>query len=462
MAAYRESVDTSAAYVPVDVDGLADEVAAPTAAPAPRRGLIAAALAATAVVAVGAATVARGGAQSHGLRQLPGTADLQIKAEATWVQGVAFPSQAPEMDVDVQYTDLQIKVEATWVQNGVFPSQAPEMDVDVQYIGAAGWGTNYDHIPTPEMCASMCQGVEKCNAYTWVKDAGLPGCPSQCWLMEGISEKKPLKGLVSGKPPTRKPFAPPPASKGAASGSLYCFALMVPEGYEEGLLKWQHDNKAGIFGCDQAAVYSNTHITIAPAVVTQVVNSTLKCGYGGDSMSALNAWIFIEVWRKLIAVGDYKKHDWVVKVDPDAVFFPDRLSKLLVKYQGAGYINNCRYGMHGPIELFSSRAIDVLAADYKLSWDGKAPKTCVTKMDFGQWGEDMFMDQCLSKILEVKPVPTDSTLMCESHCECNAWYWCNEGPDMVSYHPFKSIDSFKNCMANAMGSAGKETKHMLH
>eukprot|EP00445_Apocalathium_hangoei_P047818 CAMPEP_0203996642 /NCGR_PEP_ID=MMETSP0360-20130528/12853_1 /ASSEMBLY_ACC=CAM_ASM_000342 /TAXON_ID=268821 /ORGANISM="Scrippsiella Hangoei, Strain SHTV-5" /LENGTH=112 /DNA_ID=CAMNT_0050937467 /DNA_START=56 /DNA_END=391 /DNA_ORIENTATION=+ len=112
MAASHDSVNTSGAYAPVAVAGPVDELAPPTAAHFPRRGLIAA-LCATALVAVGAATAARGGAQSQGLRQLPGAADLQIKAE---VPGAA---------------DVPIKVEATWVQNGVFPSQAPEMDVDV-------------------------------------------------------------------------------------------------------------------------------------------------------------------------------------------------------------------------------------------------------------------------------------------------------------------------------------------
>jgi len=305
------------------------------------------------------------------------------------------------------------------------------------------------------MCGAMCQGVDKCKAYTWVKDAGLPGCPSQCWLKDAVGVKKTKKGLVSGVPPARKSFSVAPSGAGGDSGSLYCFALMVPGGYEGGLLKWQYEYKAGIFGCDTPAVYSNKAIEVAPGVTTKVVNSTLKCGYGGDSGSALNAWIFIAVWHEVIAVGQYKSHDWVVKVDPDAVFFADRLGRLLAKHKGAGYVNNCKYGMHGPIEVFSSGAINTLAEDYKRSWDGKAPKTCVTGQHFGQWGEDMFMDQCLGKVLEVKPRPTDAKLMCESHCDCPSWYWCNEGPDMVSYHPFKSIESYKNCMANALGGSSE-------
>jgi len=342
--------------------------------------------------------------------------------------------------------------EVTWMQGADFPSHAPPMDVDMEYQVDGGWGANYDHIPDPEMCAALCQGVARCQAYTWIKDAGLDGCPSQCWLKDSVGKKVPKKGLVSGVPPPRKELPVAFLGGGAVSagGSLYCFALMVPGGYEEGLLRWQHEQKAGIFGCNEAAIYSNDSVAVADNVRAKVVNSTLKCEYGGDSMSALNSWIFIAVWEKVIALGDFKAHEWVVKVDPDAVFFPARLGRLLTEHAGAGYINNCKYGMHGPIEVFSSHAISLLGEDYRRSWDGKAPSKCVSKLNFGLWGEDMFIDQCLGKVLDVGPRPTEPRLMCESHCDCPAWYWCGEGPDVVSYHPFKSIDSWKACMGNAL------------
>lgn len=348
--------------------------------------------------------------------------------------------------------------EVTWDQGADFPSQAPPMDVDVEYVVNGGWGTNYDHIPTPEMCSAMCQGVDKCKSYTWVKDAGLPGCPSQCWLKGAVGTKKNQKGVVSGVPPKRKELVVPPAIRGSEFKSLYCWALMVPGSYEQDMLKWQSEHNAGIFGCDQAAVYSNKHLSIAPGIETEYVNTSLKCGYGGDSQSALNSWIFIAVWQKVIEVQDYKKHDFVVKADPDTVFFANRLKRLLVKHDGAAYINNCRYGMHGPIEVFGTESVEALAVDYHRSWDGKAPKKCVSEQHFGQWGEDMFMDQCLHKILEVSPRPTDENLLCESHCKCDAWYWCNEGPDVVSYHPFKSVSAYKNCMANAGGDSLSEVQ----
>lgn len=342
---------------------------------------------------------------------------------------------------------------ATWSPN--FQSQCGKMDVDVEYQDeTSGWGKNYDHIPTPEMCCAMCQGVPKCKAFTWVKEAGLEGCPSQCWLKGGTGIPRPKKGLVSGLPPPRKAFDSLPSNKGAEPGtSLFCFSLMVPGTDEQKLLAWQHEHQVSIFACEGFAIYSSKAIQVTSGVTSVVIDSDLKCGYGGDSQSALNAWIFIALFRKLLHDGDYARHDWSVKADPDAVFFPDRLRRVVLEHQDVGYINNCKYGMHGPIEVFAKSGMVQLAADYNRSWDGKAPKSCVEGLDFGQWGEDMFLDQCLSKILKVEKSPADERLMCEDHCDCPAWYWCTNGTERVSFHPFKTVDAYAVCMGNALDSA---------
>jgi len=365
---------------------------------------------------------------------------------------VARISTGGQASQSIDAEAIEVK-SATWVQD--FPSQCGKVDVDVEYQDeVSGWGINYDHIPTPEMCCAMCQGVPKCKAYTWVKEAGLDGCPSQCWLKGGTGIAKPKKGLVSGIPPPRKQFGLLPTGRTEEGTTLFCFSLMVPGTDEQKLLAWQHENKASIFACEGVAVYSSKHVDVVPGKIsTTVIDSDLKCNYGGDSQSALNAWIFIALFDKLLDDGVYAKFDWTVKADPDAVFFPGRLRNILPQHRGAGYINNCKYGMHGPIEVFSKRAMDVLAEDYKASWDGKAPKSCVDSMDFGQWGEDMFLDQCLSKILHVAPRPLDTRLMCEAHCDCPSWYWCTNGTDRVSFHPFKTVDAYATCMGNALGTS---------
>merc|ERR1712217_671241 len=202
-------------------------------------------------------------------------------------------------------------------------------------------------------------------------------------------------------------------------------------------------------GCDGWGVYSNESITVGEGLKTHVVNTSLKVKFGGDSYTALNSWIFIAMWKKVIDLKVHKKYDWIVKVDPDAVFFADRLRTVVARHRNAGYINNCQYGLYGPIEVLSAKAVTALEMDYAASWDGKAPKQCVDTLHFGQWGEDFFLSRCLWQVLKVEG-ELDTTLMCEAHCSCSDWYWCRNGTDRVSFHPFKRVDMYKQCMANAL------------
>merc|ERR1719382_899873 len=74
---------------------------------------------------------------------------------------------------------------------------------------------------------------------------------------------------------------------------------------------------------------------------------------------------------------------------------------------------------------------------------------CVEQQHFGQWGEDMFIDQCLHTVHHLT-APIEPRLMCEDHCDCRDYYWCKHGPQIVSYHPFKTVAAYENCIANAV------------
>jgi len=238
--------------------------------------------------------------------------------------------------------------------------------------------------------------------------------------------------------------------------SLFCFSLVLPTGYERKFINMQRDLNTSIFACDRAAVYSNLSFDFAPGQKTSVVNSSLSCEKGGDSYTALNSWVFIEVWRRVISDGWFLEYEWTVKVDADAVFFPDRLRIVLNDHPGAGYVSNCRYGMHGPVEVLSRTAMQVLSDDYADSEDERSPRRCVDELQFGLWGEDMFLDNCLSQVHNVSRV-VDVRLLCEGACDCPDWFWCNSGDDRVSYHPFKREDMYRQCVANALGAARVHT-----
>lgn len=340
-----------------------------------------------------------------------------------------------------------------------YPPQCGKMEENTDYVvyGAKTWGMSLDHIPSADMCCAFCQREPRCKSFVWVEDAGLEGCPSQCWLKGAKPDKKKKKkGVTAGIPPKRPKWVMTPQVLSPDTfqkeAGLFCFSLMLPFGYEPTLLAWQFKNQASIFACDKYAVYTNKSMEVVPGLFTRVVDSNLHCGVGGDSNSALNSWIFIAVWKAVLEDGYWLEYPWTVKTDPDCVFFPGRLRSILPKYYGEPYINNCHYGLHGPIEVLGQPALRALQADYQASKDGKAPKRCVSEQHFGLWGEDMFLAQCLFTVLSVtngdEPV-LDSRIMCEDHCDCDQYYWCNNGTDRISFHPFKSVDAYQNCVAMA-------------
>jgi hypothetical protein len=224
---------------------------------------------------------------------------------------------------------------------------------------------------------------------------------------------------------------------------------MLPGSYEEDLLRMEYALHANIFACDQYAIYSNALIEVAPGIRTGVVDSDLKCDKGGEFMTALNTPIFLAVWTKVMMDGTFLNHDWVVKADPDTVFFPDRLRQMLVKYSddtrmGTGlYLNNCKFGLHGPLEVFSVNAVK--------AW-GTGSAHCMKhfeKLCNGPclWGEDMFIDQCLWKVLNVRR-ENEYNLLTEDHCAPPAnWYDCRD-KTQIAFHPFKALDSYRECWTN--------------
>jgi len=229
---------------------------------------------------------------------------------------------------------------------------------------------------------------------------------------------------------------------------------MVPNSEEQSLLVIAFQNGAGIFECDARTIYSSEELEVAPGVVTHTVDSDLRCDTGGEFDTALNLEIFLEVWRKVVADGDFGRYDWTAKVDPDSVFFPGRLRQVLRNHQppesGEGvYLNNCEFGLHGPIEVFSREAV-------KTWWDGS--KRCLDhfwEMCSGDcnWGEDIFIDQCLWKVLNAKRDDEDALLV-EDHCSPpEGWRSCEDSWH-VAFHPFKTGFEWMQCFETANAFQG--------
>lgn len=281
--------------------------------------------------------------------------------------------------------------------------------------------------------------------WSWGERRGATVLSDVSLLKELEMDEKPWRkhevGVVSGGLPC--------LTEKLVARTLYCFSLMMPHGYETDLLTWQRSANTSIFGCDEHAVYSNRSFLVAPGVMTNGINSSLECKVGGEWGTALNLDIFMAVWRHVIFDGRFQHYDWTVKVDPDAVFLPERLRRMLphhIEVPEGVYLNNCKFGMHGPIEVFSRNAVN--------SWAAGSDK-CVrhfSKLCKGTcgWGEDMFIDQCLMRVLNVRR-DNEWALLLEDHCAPDPKHPMPWGTSVcrdthAAFHPFKNQSAYAGCL----------------
>mmetsp|Transcript_53648 Transcript_53648/g.166236 ORF Transcript_53648/g.166236 Transcript_53648/m.166236 type:complete len:234 (-) Transcript_53648:173-874(-) len=218
----------------------------------------------------------------------------------------------------------------------------------------------------------------------------------------------------------------------------------------------------GIFACDGHAVFNSTERLDflrrqGLPVRTVPVPGTLAAPLGGLYHTALNTDVFVRVWKAAVRQGDFRRYDWTVKADPDSVFLPERLRQLVRTVSqrlpelerpgtavchacggnwssAAVYLNNCRFGLHGPLEVLSRGAVDAFASGL--------PRC--EHLRVKPWGEDWFMDHCLQH-LGARRVD-EFRLLSEAHCGQHP-FPCKAAS--VAFHPFKDVQRYLQCSSNA-------------
>jgi len=238
---------------------------------------------------------------------------------------------------------------------------------------------------------------------------------------------------------------------------LFCWSIMVPgpSTTEEALIRSQLAKRVGIFACNDYVVISRKKVAIGHDDCGDVVDTwvndvkPVKMGeFGKDGQttnSFLNTEIFMIAWETLIGNPRMWAHDWIAKVDPDAVFFPDRLRLFVKEHTGeTAYYTNCWWDMQvgpkgglmfGSLEVFSQKAIGAYHA-------GTA--RCKA-LDWRGWGEDMYMQKCMNA-LGVGKVP-EFDIFYDVNCNQGS---C-EDKSRVSYHPYKDVGSYWGCWEKSGG-----------
>lgn len=254
----------------------------------------------------------------------------------------------------------------------------------------------------------------------------------------------------------KKPAASAPISGNDTLPSLFCWSYSQTHGYEWETILLQRAHVYSIFSCNDWAVF-----TLEPgdlgsgATTTAIYGPPAQVGWQPGGQLILNTDLFLRVWGKIKEGTQFKKNQWTVKVDVDAVFFPDRLREHL-RWKGNPwhnkvYFKNCQdfNSMQGPLEVYSRAAMDTF-------FEGML--RC-KEWVHGNFGEDIFMQHCMpilgiNFLVDWQMVADQycHTLPYTCACDDNSAFW------KAALHPCKSADTWLKCHQTSTAKARLKAK----
>jgi len=297
------------------------------------------------------------------------------------------------------------------------------------------------HCPKPCDCHTAESG-EKCHdSIKWVIREGIEKHPK--WY-HGINTTSRFEHVQARLHEDEHTTCPRPCTPRVwSSPSLFCFAVFRSKGYELDLVKSQVKKGVGVFACDEFAALSDTKLPLGEGLETLKIPPCEHVGVSKDGTAA-NTLIFMQAWGVIYEDVRWRAHDWILKVDPDAVLLPDRIRTHLRPHTGKNaYVKNCnKYSgpgwpmMFGSLEAFSQKAMTTYYEN---------AERCRTELQWQAWGEDLFMGNCLD-MLKVDAIG-DFGIIGDN--VCNGAH-CGDGTT-GAYHPFKSEEKWFECYNEATG-----------
>ncbi|CAK0801038.1 unnamed protein product [Prorocentrum cordatum] len=218
--------------------------------------------------------------------------------------------------------------------------------------------------------------------------------------------------------------------------SLFCWSLYRSDGYEVDLVKTHVDKMVGIFACDEFLPLCDEVLDLGNGITTTSIGKTAPSGVSKDGTAA-NTLVFMTAWAAVHDDFRYHAHDWILKVDPDAVLLPHRMRPLLAQYPSTVYIKNCNMydGPGWPMMFGSLEAISRPAL--QLYYDNA--DRCREELEWEAWGEDLWLGNCLD-MLGAESVGNFDIIGDGVCTGAN----CGDGLK-ATYHPFKSSEDWFNC-----------------
>ena len=219
--------------------------------------------------------------------------------------------------------------------------------------------------------------------------------------------------------------------------------------------------KAGPFKCDRTLIFGNEMSSLAVEKagcgridVIEAIEGDTYVMNGGLYDSRLNTPIFLQVWHWLrdsiffsshitkdnnVQPIDENRYEWIVKIDPDTCFFPDKLKKLLRDHDGykkstamAATVDAPQW-IPGPIEVLSFAAMNTFLDNLD---------KCEKQIDINMHSEDLWLMTCIN----------DNNLISSTISDRSFLMWYKVGGfsfykeiDYVARHPLKNAQVLRNC-----------------
>ena len=150
---------------------------------------------------------------------------------------------------------------------------------------------------------------------------------------------------------------------------------------------------------DLMKVENQTMTSTSPSLTVTKVNDVDNDFHMG---TWINTGLYAQTWKAIAAKGDHACYDWAVKVDADAVFFPEKLARisLLPISPTGGFLANCEgveYGFFANLEVVSKTAFSISLANVDTceTKTVKNWKVGTHKGKYGPMAEDLFAEMCL-------------------------------------------------------------------
>jgi len=327
---------------------------------------------------------------------------------------------------------------------------------------------------SPDNTTENCIHTGCCTITGWncfSKGPGVAGCLNGCnskqngWECKMRQEDMDLKDAEHAK-----------------NTDFYCFGVHTsdsgrPDHFpgpkeELALFREQYAKKVGSFACPAYAIFSDVEVNIGKddngkdfnTIKVEDIESEFHLIKRKKTKTWVNTGMFKQVWKKIDEMGDWKKFEWIIKLDADAVFVPDRLRAMLSKQlvtRGGVYIENCaevNQGFFGNVEVLSKEAFSKLVSS--LETCGKNIKWASSDATaWGPIGEDLFAQMCMDDngVDKIQ----DFGLTTDGACPGIKKKW-GHGKDKKPFspdcthlttpvmHPFKTVDKWFECYHKTM------------